>query len=267
MATPVPYLLFGSPPIGDIAAKHLMASHYPPAAVITDTSLTVDEQIDLVHKHRAGFILVVGYGKILKQALLDSVCGQVLNIHPSLLPLYRGPAPVVQTLLDGALETGVSLMEIDREMDHGPLLAQETIPLSGKETPAELYAVLTFKGVQLFLDCIDAYLAEELELTPQDHTEATYSHFIKKEDGLLDLSLPADQLERMVRAFQGWPGTWVVQPDGKRLIVHAAIVKDGVFTPTEVQPEGGKRMLLSAFAAGKRQKPEELMTQLFTPQK
>lgn len=259
----VPYLLFGSPPIGDIAAKHLMASHYPPAAVITDTKLTIDEQIELVYKHKAGFILVVGYGKILKQALLDSVCGQVLNIHPSLLPLYRGPAPVVQTLLDGALETGVSLMEIDAEMDHGPVLAQDTIPLSGKETPAELYAILTFKGVQQFLDTIDDYLAENLDLLPQDHTEATYTRFIKKEDGLLDPHEDPATLERKVRAFQGWPGTWRELADGKRLIIHSASVKNGRFTPEEVQPEGGKRMSLAAYALGKRVTPEALLDTLF----
>jgi methionyl-tRNA formyltransferase len=259
----VPYLLFGSPPIGDLAAKFLLASPYPPAAVISDTKLTLDEQLELVEKHKVGFILVVGYGKILKQALLDSVCGQVLNIHPSLLPLYRGPAPVVQALLDGQTETGVSLMEIDAEMDHGPVLAQDTIPLSGTETPSELYAILTHKGVQQFLDTIGAYLAEELDLLPQDHTEATYSHFIKKEDGLLTPGEDAAEMERKVRAFQGWPGTWVVLEDGKRLIIHSALVKEDRFIPTEVQLEGGKRMPFASFAAGRRQKPEELLETLF----
>lgn len=258
----VNYLLFGSPPIGDIAAKHLLASHYPPAAVITDTKLSLDEQLDLVEKHKAGFILVVGYGRILKQALLDSVCGQVLNIHPSLLPLYRGPAPVVQALLDGVTETGVSLMEIDAEMDHGPLLAQETIPLSGKETPAELYAILTFKGVQLFLDTVDAYLAEELELTPQDHSEASYSHFIKKEDGILVPGEDPAEMERKVRAFQGWPGTWIMDGE-KRLIIQSAVVRNGRFEPVEVQPEGGKVMSFASYAAGKREKPEALLNRLF----
>jgi methionyl-tRNA formyltransferase len=262
MEAKVNYLLFGSPPIGDIAAKHLLASHYPPAAVVTDTKLTLDEQLDLVEKHKAGFILVVGYGRILKQALLDSVCGQVLNIHPSLLPLYRGPAPVVQAILDGATETGVTLMEIDAEMDHGNILAQESIPLSGKETPEELYATLTYKGVQQFLENIDAYLAEELEMLPQDHTEATFTRFIKKEDGLL---VPEDPhvMERKVRAFQGWPGTWILLHDGKRLIIHSAIVREGRFEPIDVQPDGGKRMNFKAYAAGRRQKPEELLETLF----
>lgn len=246
-----PYLLFGSPPIGDLAAKHLLASHYPPAAVITDTKLTTEQMIDLVHEHNAGFILVVGYGRILKQALLDSVAGQVLNIHPSLLPEYRGPAPVVQALLDGVTETGVALMEIDDKMDHGPLLATESINLTGKETPTELYSTLIYKGTRLFLENIEAYLGEDLDMLPQNHDDATYTHYITKEQGLIDPSKPADELERQIRAFQGWPTSWLMV-DGKRLIVHAAHVSHKKFILDEVQPEGGKRMPLSAYLQGKR---------------
>ena len=253
---PVPYLLFGSPPIGDIAAKILQQSKYPPAAVITDTKLTLDEQLELVWRHKAGFILVVGYGRILKQALLDSVAGQVLNIHPSLLPLYRGPAPVIQALLDGVTETGVSLMEIDAEMDHGPILAQTTHAMHGRETPAELYQVLTYQGVQLFLEHIDAYLAGDLEPLPQNHLEASYTQYVKKADGLIDPSLPADELERQIRAYQGWPTSWLML-NGKRLIVHAAHVQNDTLIIDEVQPEGGKKMPLSAYLLGKRQSPAD----------
>jgi len=257
----VPYLLFGSPPIGNIAAKHLQLSDYPPAAVITDTKLTLDEQLDLVQKHGAGFILVVGYGRILKQELLDSVAGQVLNIHPSLLPLYRGPAPVIQAMLDGVTETGVSLMQIDAKMDHGPLLAQETYAVNGKESSEELYNILTYKGVQLFLANIESYLDESLILQPQDDTEATYTHFIEKEDGLLDLEFPAEDLERKIRAFQGWPGTWIMV-DGKRLQIHKVHIANDQLIFDEVQPEGGKRMSFTAFCAGKRVTPEQLLKQL-----
>lgn len=253
----VPYLFFGSPPIGPIALKALELADYKPAAVITDTKLTLEEQLNLVEEHKATFILVVGYGAILKQALLDSVAGQVLNIHPSLLPAYRGPAPVVQTILDGVLETGVTLIQIDREVDHGPMLAQEAYRLKGTETPAELYTVLVQKGVELFLEVIDSYLDETLDLTPQNHDEATVTHFIKKEDGLLDLKQPAVELERMVRAFQGWPTTWVMHR-GKRLIIHKAHVADDTLIFDQVQPENGKLMDFSSYAAGLRAKPADL---------
>lgn len=252
-----PYLFLGSPPIGPIALKVLEQNHYPPAAVITDTKLSSEELIALVEEHRAGFILVVGFGAILKQEVLDSVAGQVLNIHPSLLPLYRGPAPVIQTILDAPHETGVTLMQVDAEMDHGPIVAQETHPLHGKETPAELYELLTQKGARLFLDHIDAYLAEELEPLPQDHSEATYTRFIKKEDGLLNLKDSAKLNERKVRAYQGWPTAYLMV-DGKRLIIHSAHIEDNQLRFDEVQPENGKRMTFAAYCAGKRTTPENM---------
>lgn len=257
----VPYLFFGSPPIGPIALKALELADYKPAAVITDTKLSLDEQLDLVEQYKATFILVVGYGAILKQPLLDSVAGQVLNIHPSLLPAYRGPAPVVQALLDGVTETGVTLIQIDREVDHGPMLAQTTYPLTGKETPHELYTILIQRGVELFMDSIEGYLDETLELTEQNHSEATFTHFIKKEDGLLDLSEPADVLERKVRAFQDWPTTWVLHRS-KRLIIHSAHIEGDSLRFDQVQPENGKRMTLEAYCAGLRIKPAELYKEL-----
>jgi methionyl-tRNA formyltransferase len=252
----VPYIFFGSPPIGPIALKVLEQNRYVPAAVVTDTKLTTEEQIAVVEEHGAGFILVVGYGAILKRDLLDSVAGQVLNIHPSLLPEYRGPAPVVQALLDGVTTTGVTLMEVDTKMDHGLILAQEEHLLAGNEIPDELYEVLTQIGTRLFLDNIDAYLAEELDGLPQNDDEATFTSFIKKEDGKLDLSEDPHVNERKVRAFQGWPGTWI-EIDGKRLIIHKAHVADDQLVFDEVQPENGKRMTLTAYCAGLRITPPE----------
>ncbi len=252
----VPYLFLGSAPIGPIALAALQRNDYAPAAVITDTKTSLEDLLDIIEEKKITFILVVGFGAILKRPLLDSVAGQVLNIHPSLLPQYRGPAPVVQTILDGATETGVTLIEIDTKVDHGPVLAQERYPLHGTETPDELYKVLTEKGVRMFLDCIDEYLSGELEPMPQEHDEATFTSFIQKEDGHLDMSLPAAVLEREIRAYQGWPGSWVMYK-GKRLIIHAARVIQEDLQILEVQPEGGKRMPLKAFLAGQRISEEE----------
>lgn len=259
----VPYVFFGSPPIGPIALKVLEQNHYPPAAVVTDTKLSTDEQIAIIEEHNAGFILVVGYGAILKQKVLDAVAGQVLNIHPSLLPAYRGPAPVVQTILDGIDETGVTLMEIDSQMDHGAILAQDTYHLNGHETPDELYEVLTQKGARLFLDNIEAYLDETLDMLPQMHDEATFTTFIKKEDGLLNLADDPHLNERKVRAYQGWPGAWL-WVDNKRLIIHRAHVDGDKLVFDEVQPESGKKMTFAAFAAGKRTSENELWQKLLT---
>lgn len=251
-----PYVLFQSPPIGPIALEALRLAGYPPTAVIDDKSLTPEQQIEIIEAAKPTFLLVVGFGAILKQRVLDTVAGQVLNIHPSLLPLYRGPAPVVQTILDGALEAGVSLMEIDKQMDHGPVLAQDSIPLRGDELPEELYKILTIKGVHLFLEHIDAYLDDTLDMLPQMHEEATITHFVKKDDGLLDFSKPADELEREVRAYHGWPRSFT-EFKGKRLIIEKAHVTDDQLRFDLVQPEGGKLMTLKEFLNGARVSEEE----------
>src|SRR5690606_31383914 len=126
-----------------------------------------------------------------------------------------------------------SLMEIDSKMDHGPVLAQESLALRGNETPAELYVLLTTRGVDLFLENIEDYLDETLEMIPQNHAEATFTHFVKKEDGRLDFAKPAETLEREIRAYQGWPRSWT-ELDGKRLIVHKARISGGNLIIEEV---------------------------------
>ncbi len=257
----LPYVFLGSEPIGPTALRLLTNAGYPPVHVIDNPKLTTEEIIEEIEAHAPTFLLVVGYGAILKRVVLDTVAGQVLNIHPSLLPEYRGPAPVVQTILDGPSETGVTLMEIDPKMDHGPILAQESHPLHGRETPEELYSVLTTKGVQLFLEHIDDYLKEELDPLPQMHDIATITHFVKKEDGALNLSEDPEQNERKVRAYLGWPRT-SLQLDGKQLLVDAAVVKEGRFVPTLVQPAGAKQMKFADYCNGLRLKPEEVLEKL-----
>ena len=257
----LPYVLLGSAPIGPIALEALEAAKYPPVLVIDDPKLPTAELVTQIEEAKPTFLLVVGFGAILKRDVLDTVAGQVLNIHPSYLPEYRGPAPVVQTILDGARETGVTLIEIDTKMDHGPIIAQERYPLHGNETPTELYEVLTRRGVHLFLENIDDYLEEGLEPLPQTDMDATFTRFVKKEDGLLHFSEPADQLERQVRAYQGWPRAYCFL-DGKRLIIDTAHLEDGQLVPDQVQPEGGKPMAFQAFCVGRRQAPEAVLAEI-----
>lgn len=255
-----PFLLLSGAPIGPLAEKHLRLMRAEPTAVV-DTKLTSDELIALIEQHNAAFLFVVGYGSILKRPVLDAVAGQVLNLHPSLLPLHRGPAPVVQTILDGDTTTGVTIIEIDEQMDHGPILAQEEVSVPEHARPGDLYEVLTRRGVELFLEVIEGYLEGEDEYLPQEHEEATFTHFVKKEDGRLSLQDEPELNERKVRAYTGWP-TAFLEHEGKRLIIHGAQVLEGVFWPTEVQPENGKRMTFQAYCAGKRLAPATVLSQL-----
>jgi methionyl-tRNA formyltransferase len=261
MKEKLPFVFLGSPPIGPIALEALKVAHYLPVMIIDDPKLKTEQLIEIIEKAKPTFLLVVGFGAILRQAVLDTVAGQVLNIHPSYLPKYRGPAPVVEAILDGAKETGVSLMEIDQKMDHGGILAQERYRLRGDERPAELYNQLIKIGVNLFLDNLEAYLNDSLDLTVQNDYEATITHFVKKEAGLLTLDKSPVEMERMVRAYQDWPRTWFMYRD-KRLLVDKAHLHSGELVLDTVQLEGSKPCSFQDFCNGHRVKPETMYQSL-----
>src|SRR5262249_13615486 len=129
----------------------------------------------------------------------------IINIHPSLLPEYRGPTPLETAILEGADQTGVSLMKLIKEMDAGPVYAQEKVKLNGQETKQQLADKLLKTGGQLLLEHLPGILDGSLEPLVQDQTNASYTKLLKKEDGIMNLGQPAEILERQVRAYAGWP--------------------------------------------------------------
>lgn len=149
--------------------------------------------------------VLVAYGKIIPQSIIDLFPNGIVNIHPSLLPLYRGSTPIEQAILDGVPQTGVSLMQIVRAMDAGPLYAQTTVTLHGNETKFELTDKLLKLGGELVLQVLPSVMQGTAQLTTQDETQATFTPQISKADGVLDLNKPAEQLEREIRAYAGWP--------------------------------------------------------------
>ena len=151
-------------------------------------------------------IVVAAYGKLLPPEVLDLPPNGCLNLHPSLLPKYRGPSPVVTAILDGAAATGVTLMLLDEGMDTGPILAQQEHPLSGNETAATLTEDLFRLGSQLLLDNLETWIDGNLPARPQDNSVATVTKKLERADGWADWNLPAAELERRRRAFTPWPG-------------------------------------------------------------
>jgi len=149
--------------------------------------------------------VLVAYGRIIPQSIIDIFPHGILNIHPSLLPRYRGSIPVEQAILDGVSETGVSVMGLVREMDAGPIFAQERLPLTGAETKQALTEKLLALGGKLLLQVLPSVLDGIAIPTQQDESSATYTKLIKKTDGVIDLTKPAEQLEREIRAFATWP--------------------------------------------------------------
>jgi len=167
-------------------------------------------------------IVVAAYGKILPPQVLAIPPKGCLNLHPSLLPKYRGPSPVVAAILDGLEVTGVSIMLLDQGMDTGPILAQRPCPIAPQDTAESLTYRLFQLGAELLKETLPGWLKGEVQPVPQDHSQATYTRRIEKEDGQADWSHPAVVLERRLRAFTPWPGLYT-RWKGKLLKVLAAV--------------------------------------------
>jgi methionyl-tRNA formyltransferase len=187
------------------------------------------KEIDLLTKlknHRADAAILVAYGRIIPQAVIDLFPRGIINIHPSLLPKLRGSTPVETAILNGLQETGVSLMKLTAEMDAGPVFAQKRISLSGYETKPELAQQLLDEGCALLMDCLGSILDGSLEPKLQDETEATYTRLLTKQDGHIDFSEPAKVIERKVRAFLGFPKTRARIHDREVVITKSRVAKD-----------------------------------------
>jgi methionyl-tRNA formyltransferase len=160
-------------------------------------------------------IVVAAYGHILRPAILDLPRAGCVNVHASLLPAYRGASPIPVALLAGDKETGVTIMLLDQGADTGPLLAQRAIPILDSDTTGVLTTKLADLGAHLLVETLPAWVAGQITPQPQDERRASSCPRLRKEDGVVDWSLPARQIWLRVRAFDPWPGTtttWRGQP-------------------------------------------------------
>jgi len=206
------------------------------------------------------FSLVASYGKIIPQEILDLPTHGTLNIHPSLLPKYRGPSPLETAILNGDEETGVAIMKLDAEIDHGQILAKEKIKLEDKYNFEQLRDQLAVLGAELFAQVLPDYLTGKLELTEQDHNQATYTKKFTKEDGFLDQQSSALNNYRKILALNPWPGTYLDYPGPKgkiRLIIKQAHLEEDNLPAGKaglvydrVVPEGRKEMDWQSFLNG-----------------
>lgn len=196
--------------------------------------------------HASGFMLyvVASYGKIIPKNILDIPSLGTLNIHPSLLPKLRGPSPL-QTAIIEENETGVTIIKLDPEMDHGPILAQKKVDFPGWPVGIEeLKETLAKKGAQIFTEILPNLISGQIKETPQDHSRATYTKKIKKEDGLIDLKGNPQKNYRKILAYSGWPTAYFFHEiDGKkiRFIIKSARLENSKLIIEKVLPEGAKK--------------------------
>ena len=160
--------------------------------------------------------VVVSYGHILPKSFLEAPVLGCINIHGSLLPRWRGAAPIHRAILAGDAETGVTIMRMDEGLDTGPMLLAERTPISAGDTAQSVHDRLADLGGRLIVSTLDGLMRRTIEPVPQPDAGVTYAHKLGKEEGVLDWRRPAAELERKVRAFHPWPGTWFDVPvDGK----------------------------------------------------
>jgi methionyl-tRNA formyltransferase len=202
--------------------------------VFQPASLRREEAVEQLRALRPDVIVVAAYGQILRRAVLDIPPHGALNIHASLLPRWRGAAPVPAAILAGDRETGVSIMLIDEGLDTGPVLARRATPISEFDTAGTLSERLAVMGAEVLGEVLPRWLRGEITPEPQDESQATYAPRIEKEMGRLDWALPAVDLWRRVRAFNPWPGAFTTLR-GEILRIHEAWpIPDGLEVPGTV---------------------------------
>lgn len=192
--------------------------------------------------------VLANFGLIIPKSVLDLFPKGIINVHPSLLPKYRGPTPGQSTILSGDEKTGVTIIKLDKEVDHGPILAQVEETIKPSDTSQTLYERLFMIGAQMLPEVINKYLTDELKPKEQDHSKATFTERLDRNSGYINLngqlSIVNGQLSRMVRAYFPWPGVWT------RAIINnkQSIIK---FLPQErVQVEGRRPMSYKDFLNG-----------------
>lgn len=189
------------------------------------------------------------YGKIIPQSILDLFTPGIINIHPSLLPKYRGPSPIESAILNGDELTGVSIMRLVSKMDAGPVYAQESLELTGTEAKPELYEKLSGIGSSLLLKKLPAILDGTLQPEPQNESNATYCALLKKSDGQLNpLEMTAEQAERKIRAYIGFPKTRL-KIEGEDVIITKAHTASQPKTPLDLQFLGGAFLIIDELIA------------------
>lgn len=254
-------------PVATLAAEHNLPIRTP--RTLRDEAVQGE-----LRAAGAELIVLADYGRLIPGAVLELPRYGALNIHPSLLPRHRGAAPVVGTILEGDPVGGVTVMRMDEGLDTGPILARREVALEGSELAPELEARLAEMGADLLVEVLPGWLEGTLTAMPQDDSAATLTRMLRREDGRLDPTRPAAELERQVRAYQPWPGSFL-EHDHARLKVWAASVLDqhvavepgaliltegtlglgtvaGVLRLDEVQPAGKRRMSGAEYRRGKR---------------
>lgn len=247
--------------------------------VIQPEKLREPEAMQQLREWSPNLIVVAAFGQILKKDVLELPKHGCINIHASILPRWRGAAPINAAILAGDEETGVTIMKMDVGLDTGPMLAMKKIRIRRDDTAGSVFQTLSTLGANLLIETLPDYLSATLTPTPQPAEGFTYAPMLKKQDGLLDFTRPAVELERRVRAMNPWPGAWLEWNGNVLKVARASVSEgkglgigsrftvegrpaimsaDGAVVLDEVQPAGRKAMPGKSFLSGARDWEEHL---------
>ncbi len=269
-----------------VGRKHVLTAS-PVKHVAMNASISILQPTDLkdpmflriIKDADAELAVIIAYGRIVPAELLSMTkCGFV-NVHPSLLPKWRGPSPIQAAIAAGDEKTGISIMLIDAKMDHGPLLSQTEFSLSQDSSFTNVMENVNQKAPQFLIQTIKDFVSNKITPQPQDHSLATYCKLLKRDDGRIDWNRSAAEIERMVRAYEPWPGSWTMAMlDGRPMRLKLLKVKaweevqnktpgelfrkenslfvgttKGVLELLVIQPEGKKALSVADFLSGYKQ--------------
>ncbi len=274
---------FGTPRLAQIVLSRLIASDFKPDIVVTQpdkktgrgqilgssavkqtalqNNLPVIENLSDLPEFDLG--ILVAFGKILPEKTLAIPKYGIINIHPSLLPKYRGPSPIQNAILAGEEKTGVTIIKLDEQVDHGPILGNREVAIAPNDNHQTLIKKLGDAGAELLVDLLPEFLEGKIQPVEQNHETATFTKQISKQDGLIDLLNPPDPqtLDRMIRAYFPWPTAWteiesrIENRESRKLKIKLLPVTDNQpstmnHQPFLIQPEGKRPITLKEFQNG-----------------
>lgn len=246
-------VFFGSDRYSQIVFKALKTDRRFETAKAPPAKVKTKEIARQIRKFKPKVGILASYGKILTSEVLNLFPFGVLNLHPSLLPKYRGPTPVPSALLAGETETGLTILKMDKEVDHGPMVAQFKVPIKSTDTSEVLLNRCFAAGAKILLTILPAYLENRITPRPQSHQKATFTPKFTRESGLINWQKPAAYNERFIRAMFPWPGAWTKVKIGsalKRLKILQGHLEKGELILDLVQLEGKKPVVFKQFQEG-----------------
>ena len=250
--------------------------------VLQPASIKTPEFINTVSELKPDFLIVIAYGKILPENLIGLPSRGTINVHASLLPKYRGPAPIQWAIINGESETGVCTQFMEFELDTGDLLLSISEPINPDDTAGDLHDRLAVLGATVLIETLSGLANKKIKPVPQDHSQATYAPMLTKDEGLINWNKPADSLESFIRGVTPWPGAYTFWGDKRLKIFKSQPIEADISEPPgtilkgfadelriatargalsieEIQGASGKRLPISDFLRGHPIPPGEIL--------